>query len=239
LHQYDTLFPALAALHPPRMPNGEHPQVVAFHADAHQHREAVDATARIMAMMPDTSAQLQSAFGKWPGLFARLALTFHLIEIANANAIGAAAPYPMVISEETAHRTAAFMHDILLPHLLRAHRLMYSTAQTGHAQWIAGYILAERYERITTRDVVRAYGALRAPEARDELADTMASLVTIGWLEPETPANLMKPVNAWTVNPAVHVLFAERAQCEKTRRAKVKEDIATYVAELHRKKTRH
>ena len=150
-----------------------------------------------MAQLPDTSSQLQSAFGKWPGLFARLALTFHLIEIADARANGTASPYPLVITEQTARRAAAFMLEIALPHLLRAHRLMFSTAQTGHAQWIAGYILAERLERITSHDVVRAYGSLRAPEARDELAAVMASLVTIGWLEPEAPTNPAKPVHAW------------------------------------------
>jgi hypothetical protein len=41
---------------------------------------------------------------------------------------------------------------------------------------------------------VQAYGALRAPEMRGELADVMASLVTVGWLDPEIPANPTKPV---------------------------------------------
>jgi uncharacterized protein DUF3987/primase-like protein len=81
--QYNALFPALTALHPPRRPDGKHVQVV-FHLDAHQYREAVDTKAEIMALMPDTSIHLQSAYGKWPGLFARIALTFHLIEIADA-----------------------------------------------------------------------------------------------------------------------------------------------------------
>jgi Protein of unknown function (DUF3987) len=234
--RYNALFAALVAMHPPRT-QGDHAQVeiVVFHADAQQHREAVELRAEIMTQLPDTSTQLQSAYGKWPGLFARIALTFHLIEIADAHANGTTSPYPLVISEQTARRTAAFMLEIVQPHLLRAHRLMFSTAQTGHAQWIAGYILAERLERITSRDVVRVYRSLRAPEARDELVAVMASLVTIGWLEPEVPTNPAKPVSAWAVNPAVHVRFADLAEREQARREKARAELAAYFAAQNRK----
>jgi len=188
-----------------------------------------------MGLMPDITPQLLSAYGKWPGMFARLALTFHLIDIAHARINGAQTAYPMVISEETAKRATDFMLEIALPHLLRAHQLMFSTAQTSHAQWIAGYILAERFERITTRDVVRAYRALMAPEDRDELAAVMASLTAVGWLEPEIPSNPAKPVNAWAVNPAVHVQFARRAEREQRRRQEAKDDLAAHLATLKSK----
>jgi hypothetical protein len=99
------------------------------------------------------------------------------------------------------------MRDILAPHLLRAEQIMFSTTQTSHARWIAGYILANHMDRITSRDVVRAYGALRAPEAKDELAAVMASLVTVGWLEAQIPNNPARSISAWNVNPAVHSAF--------------------------------
>jgi hypothetical protein len=232
--RYNALFPVLVAMQPPKTPDGKHTQVVVLHADAHQHREAVETRAEVLSMLPDTSPQLLAALGKWPGQFARLALTFHLIEIADARATNTTAPYPMVIQEQTARRAAAFMLDITLPHLLRAHRMMFSTTQTGHAEWIAGYILAERYERITSRDVVRAYGPLRPPEAKDELAAVMTSLVTLGWLEPETPANPVKPVHAWAVNPAVHVRFADRAEHEQERREKARAALAAHFEALKR-----
>ena len=138
-----------------------------------------------------------------------------------------------MIPEQTARRAAAFMLEIVLPHLLRAHRMMFSTTQTGHAEWIAGYILAARFERITSRDVVRAYGALRAPEAKDELAAVMDSLVTLGWLEPENPVNPVKPVHAWSVNPAVHVRFAERAERERERREQARAALADHFEALN------
>ena len=230
--RYAGLFPALATMQPPRTADGEHTEVVVFHADAHQHREGVDRMARAMAAMPDTAARLKSAFGKWPGLFARVALAFHLIDVADANAAGGVAPYTLVIPAETAKMAAAFMLDIVLPHMLRADAVMFSTAQTGHARWVAGFILAHRMERITTRDVVQAYGALRSPEMRGEMADVMASLVTVGWLEPELPSNPVKPVGAWKVNPAAHVLFAAKAEQERRRRDEARENLAAHVDEL-------
>ena len=171
-------------------------------------------------------------------MFARLALTFHLIDVAEANASGNLAPYTLVVPANTARRAASFMLDVALPHLLRADAMMFSTAQTGHARWIAGYILAHGLKQVTARDVVRAYGALRSPEARAELGAVMASLVTIGWLEPEPPDNPMKPVHLWEVNPAVHVLFAAKADRERVRREEARENLATHVDTLRRRRAR-
>ena len=230
--RYADLFPAMAVMQPPRDTGGEHSEVVTFHTDAHQHRESVDRMARAMAAMPDTTSRLKSAFGKWPGLFARVALTFHLIEIADANAVGDIGPYTLVVPAEVAERAAAFMLDIVLPHMLRADAVMFSTAQTGHAGWVAGFILAHRMERVTTRDVVQAYGALRSPEMRGVMAEVMAALVTVGWLEPEPPSNPVKPVSAWKVNPAVHVRFEAKGKQEHARRVEARANLAAHVDAL-------
>jgi hypothetical protein len=224
LQRYEALFPKLRALHPRT--------VVALHADAHQHRENIDAFARGLALLPDTSLRLRAALDKWPGQFARLCLTFHLIDLADPER--ATQPHMDVVPEATAHRVADFMRDILAPHLLRAESVMFSTAQTGHARWIAGYILAHRLERITARDVVRAYGALRAPEARDELNAVMAGLTTVAWLEPQPPTNPTNPVSTWLANPAVHTMFAARAERERAQRKETREDIAVSVEALRR-----
>jgi hypothetical protein len=235
-HRYNALIPALTALHPARSSNGEDSEVVVLHTGAHQHRENVDAVARAMALLPDTSPRLQSAFGKYPGLFARTALTFHLIEIADAHANGLAGPPMQVISVETASRAASFILDIALSHLLRADALMFSTTQSGHARWIAEYILAQGLQKITSREVVRAYRALKAPEDKNELAAVMASLVVVGWLEPEIPPHTSKPINTWTVNPAVHEMFSPRAERERTRRAKSRADVALHVEKIRLKR---
>ena len=226
---YNAIFPVLVGLHPQHRPGTKDAQSVVFHAEAHQHREQIDALASTMMLMPDTTPRLKAALGKWPGLFARLCLTFHLIEIATSRANGDQGGSMIVISAGTAKQVADFMRDIILPHMLRAHAVMFSTDQTGHARWIAHYILARNLERITTRDIGRAYRELRAPEAKRELDSVMGSLVAVGWVEPENPDNPVKPVNSWRVNPAVHSIFAEKAKAEANRRLEVRKKIEEYT----------
>lgn len=232
--RYEMLFSKLTAMYPRRLIDGAGTSVVALHAQAHQHREDIDALARAMAALPDTSSRLQAALGKWPGLFARLCLTFHLIDLADPNLADGAAPHMDVVSGATAQRVARFMRDIVAPHLLRAEAVMFSTVQTSHARWIAGHILAHRMDRVTSRDIVRAYRDLRPPEARADLDAVMASLTTIGWLEPEVPSNPVKPVSGWTVNPAVHISFEARAERERELREKSRGDIKADIEVLRR-----
>ncbi len=107
---------------------------------------------------------------------------------------------------------------------------MFSTAQTSHARWIAGLILARGQPRIAARDVVQAYGALRAPEAKRELHDVMEGLVSVGWLRPEPQANPARPPSAWRVNPAVHTVFAERARREREARRQAQAETRETIA---------
>jgi hypothetical protein len=140
-----------------------------------------------------------------------------------------------VVPEETARSVALLMRDILLPHLLRADAMMYRTTQTGHAEWIAGHILVHKLAVITARDITRYYRELRDPESRKTLSDTMQSLVLFGWCEPVEPKNPLNPVSTWLVNPAVHTLYAEKADAERAARQQTKEAIAATIEELKRK----
>lgn len=229
---YDALFRALHVLHPPRFLSGE-TKPVRLAEGAHAHREAVNTMTRAAASWPDTSARLQAALGKWPGTFARLLLTFHLVEHAAANARGETPPLVDIVSEDTARRVAGLMRDVLLPHLLRAEGMLYQSAQTSHAAWIAGYILASATARdtgrITARDIQRAYKPLRAPERRRELTAVMDSLEIVGWVRAELPDNIARPIMAWAVNPALHTTFAERAAAERRRRDAARESTAGLI----------
>jgi hypothetical protein len=231
---YHDLFPVLAALHPGRNANG-HIEHVVLHADAHAAREDIEALARVMQVMPDASPRLASTFGKWPGLFARLCLTFHLIEAAAARVRNPAGQYPPlpVVTADTANRVRDYMRAVLMPSLLRAETLMFDTAQTGHATWISQHILIHGLERITARDITRAYGALRAPEERPTLYSVMDSLCLFGWLTPIQRGEA-QPVTTWSINPRVHILYAERAETERERRAAVAADIARERAAYHK-----
>ena len=234
--RYEGLFPVLASLCPEAEIGLGRVRPVTIHPEGHAYREEVDAIVRAMCLLPSSSVRLQSTLGKWRGLFARLLLTFHLVEYADAAQQGQPTPYLKVVRPETAERVAAFMLDVLLPHMLRADALMFSTSQTGHAQWVAGYVLSKGIERLTVRDITRDYGALKAPEKHQELQSVMASLTAMGWLEPELSSNPAKPTHAWTVNPAVHVAFADRADRERTARETARDQAARDIARLTKKR---
>ena len=233
--RYDRLFPAMASMRPMQDIATGSPQTIVLAEGAHVHRERIEAITQAMTCMPDTSTRLMAAFGKWPGLFARLCLTFHLIEIADARSAETLSRPIQVISAETAARVTDYMRDILLPHLQRADAVMFSTDQTGHARWIAGFILAHGLERISTRDLMRSYKAFKSPEASREMMSVMQALVAVGWVEPEEPTNAAKPVTSWTVNPTVHTLFTARAAAEKARRQVLKAQVSETVSWLQRR----
>lgn len=233
IQRYEALFQALVALHPPRGFCGTRARAVVLHADAHQHRLAVNALAKAQASWPDVSNRMKAALGKWPGSFARLALTFHLIDLADANARGVDGPIAAVLPAATARRAAAYMRDILLPHLLRAEGLLFLTPQTGHARWIAGFILASEAardtSRIAMRDVTRAYKPLRAPEHRREVVEVMMQLEVMGWLRAEQHDNPARGTTNWLVNPKLHRLFAVAADAERSRRRRAQEETAENI----------
>ena len=134
LARYEALIGGLTALAPHRPLAGGPDRPVVLHADAHRHRLRVEELARVLAAMPDTSPRLVAAFGKWPGVFARLTLLFHLIEVADARARDGEMLDTAVVSEATAGRTARYVEEILLPHLLRAEHVMFSSVLTEHAR---------------------------------------------------------------------------------------------------------
>ncbi|WP_207018316.1 DUF3987 domain-containing protein [Roseococcus suduntuyensis] len=233
LARYAALFPALAVLRPKTgfaelAPEVRHKPVV-FHSDAHRHREGINALVKAHGALPDASPRLKAALAKWPGTFARLALTFHLIAIGDAHARGERPPVATVLTEDTARRAAAYMREVLLPHLLRADALLFLTRQTGHARWIAGHILASddarETGRVTLRDITRAYGALRAPEHRRELLEVLDTLAVMGWVSPEPVENAARHPTGWQVNPKLHAVFAVAAAAEKARRQRAAEEM--------------
>lgn len=218
---YGALFRALQFLSPPRYLSGE-PCPIKLSEDAHIYRELINQAVRLRSAWPDTSARLQATLGKWPGTFARIVLVFHLINHASSQPEDQAERFLEEVQEDTAKRAAAFMLEILLPHLLRAEGLLYLTEQTGHAHWIAGFILtydtALAAGRISVRDIQRAYKPLRAPERRRELVEIMNTLEAAGWIRAELPENPARPLTSWHLNPRLQAIFADRANRERERR---------------------
>ncbi|KAA2211369.1 DUF3987 domain-containing protein [Teichococcus oryzae] len=224
LGRYHALFPILSSLEAPQDLRLDPPEMrtVVLHELAHAHRESINQLVKVFSARPDTSPRMKAALAKWPGIFARLALTFHVVTIADARARGEQVPDLTVLTEDTARQAASYMHNVLLPHQRRAEEILFLTPQTGHAHWIAGYILANdqarKEGRITLRSIMRAYRPLRAPECRKELLDVLETLEVMGWIRALPPANQARHPAAYLVNPALYETFAKEAAAEKERR---------------------
>ena len=239
IYAYRDLFPFLAALRPGKIKYGEEPERIAvtgFHVNAYAAQDDVRALIKYVTAL-DSSKRLESAAGKWGGLFARLCLTFHLVEIAAARSRNEIGPHPESVSADIAERVRRYMREVLAPHLMRADALMFNTEDTDHAAWVAGYILARNLDKITARDIVQDRKALRAPEKRQTLYSIMSALSVLGWVEAVEPRNPSKPPNAWMVNPRVHLVFAKRAETERARRAAVRAHIEETIQEAHARKS--
>jgi hypothetical protein len=81
-------------------------------------------------------------------------------------------------------------------------------------QTIAGYVLTKRLTRIISSDLTRNVRPCRNRSLAD-VQKRLSPLIAGGWLAPELPHGGNK---AWTVNPTVHVAYAERARTEAARR---------------------
>jgi hypothetical protein len=185
--------------------------------EAHRRREYIARTARAVMVLPSTSSGLRAHLAKWEGLFARLALTWHL-----TNAVGNGTTPTLVIDEATADCVARLMVDFLLPHAAHVYGEVLGQDHLVHARWVAGYVLARHCERVTARDIRRAYNALR--DDRRAVDDAMATLVVAGWAWP-IDAELGRPPSKWKVNPHVHTIFARRAAAERERRELAKQQV--------------
>jgi hypothetical protein len=184
----------------------------------------------LVMALPDSPEQLRSHLGKWDGLFARLCLTFHMIEMASAGQC----PDP-VISSDTAQRVIAFMRDLLLPNLMKFYRDLYSVSQKiEHARWIAGYIIAHAKTKVTRREIYRSYTSKLRDDPRI-MNDAMHLLDLANWVTPVDSKN-GRDVTEWRINPLVHSVFAQRAADEKARREAVKATIAALSDEAKRLK---
>lgn len=229
---YTALIPAMARYRPGSDP--DFPAIV-LHVDAHEAREDVNLAAEVMQLMPDASSRLKSSFGKWPGLFARLCLTFHMIERAAMEIEDPMANFPIkVVQADTANRVRRYMLDILMPNLILADKLMFDTTQSEHAAWICQHILIHRVEHITSREIIRHYKALRSPEARPVLNSVMESLSLFGWVVPVQRGDKapMRAPTAWHVNPRAHALHSERTEDERKRREAAVAAIAKNAAKI-------
>ncbi|WP_272011528.1 DUF3987 domain-containing protein [Roseovarius sp. ZX-A-9] len=173
--------------------------------------------------------KLASHIGKYDGLFARLCVVWHCIEhiesmAACENPDPDAVGLRSTVTEATARRVATFLHRFLLAHAIAFYSGVLGLSDDhDRLTAIAGYILTQKLDRITNRDVQRGDRTMRGLKEH-EIRPLLEQLAALGWLDRIDPPRPSSPPH-WQVNPAVHQKFADRATREKERRCKARETI--------------
>lgn len=185
-------------------------------------REEIEAISHHLSNHPLVVPGLSDHLNKWPGMFSRLCLVFHMLEAAAAGV-----EPDQHVSEETARRAFRLLTEFFLPEAARVYNeVMQGDTQTQHARWIAGHILAQGLERVSVFEIRRAFSALsddvRAIETATQVLELGAWITPDGKRAARHDFAKMK----FRVNPRVHEMFAERADRERIEREAAKERIA-------------
>jgi hypothetical protein len=156
--------------------------------------------------------KFSSFLGKLPGVFGRLCLVLSYIE---PRGIG------YVVHQDTAKAARTLIVDCIIPHAIAVYLAMgeLDGVPIDQIQSVAGYLLAKEKSRVVASDLTADVRACRGKTVA-EIGKILSPLVAGGWLLPE---NELPTCRAWTVNPAIHVRYAERAESERVRRQVVLE----------------
>jgi hypothetical protein len=215
--QYDQLIEQLYKL---PMPNEFCEVTLRFSGGAQAIRRQLEQThLSLMMAWEVVNKKLAAHIGKYDGLFARLCVLWHCVEHAHDTKLSE------IITEETARRVEAFMHKFLLRHAFAFYTdLLGLSDDHDRLAAVAGYVLAHKSERLTTRDIQRGDRTMRKMDYR-ETDKIFQQLEAFGWLfrrEGKRPGAM-----TWEVNPRVHTLFNERAATEEMRRQEVRKIMAS------------
>lgn len=201
---------------------GEIKGVIKMSPGAAALREDIESISYHLSNNPLIVPALSDHLNKWPGMFARLCLVFHMLEAAVAKVEPA-----KEVSEETARRAFRLLTEFFLPEAARVYNeVMQGDETTQHAKWIAGHILAHGLEKVSVFDIKRAFSALdkdqRAIEQATQLLEMSAWITPDGKRSARYDFAKMK----WRVNPRVHAMYADRAERERLDREDAKARIA-------------
>lgn len=121
------------------------------------------------------------------------------------------------------------MREFTRPHLLDFYDgVLKLPAEHERLLAIASYILAKKLKTVANRQVQAAVRDMRKLTSKD-ITPVLEQLEALGWLARVDPLRGGAPPT-WTVNPAVHEIFAERGQTERKRREEIRETIAKIAA---------
>jgi hypothetical protein len=168
---------------------------------------------------PGAPPALRQWLDKTPNEFGRLALVFHFIEWHGSPDSLSGDNLPVMVSGATARRARRFLMEFAYSHARVFHQsVIGGSSFAEHIAWIGGHILAHGLSVVTLRDIYRNYGPFKQAETRHSLLDIMQAMETEDWLIPLPGRHDNGRPTRWTVNSAVHVVFAAKAAEERAAR---------------------
>ena len=206
--------------------------VVKLSDEAHAIREE-RAAFHLTIANEHPNQKLSAAAGKWSGLFARLLLVYHCIEVV---ADGAKfIDNDVLVSGATAGRVARLMRDVIIPNALS----FYSDADAsvGLCRDMAATILAKGWERFTVKRQLNRSCKSAGNATPFEHKAALSQLETFGWIQAdETRLDTDGRPVGYSVNPEVGQKFRQRREDELKRRELVSEAIAQNVADIRQER---
>jgi hypothetical protein len=192
-----------------------------FDADAREFRHDLVAEFFELAQgWESVNKMLGAHFGKYDGAFSRLCIIWQCAESEGDQP-------PELVTLGTARRVADFMRRYLKEHATAFYTDVLGLSDRQDAVMAtAGHILSHGVTRITVRDVRRGDRVMRTMDNLEAQA-VLEQLDAFGWLEPIPTTR--QDSQAWTVRPAVHSMFAERAKAETKRRDGIRKLIKASV----------
>jgi hypothetical protein len=210
----------LAAPQQPGFNNNEtEPTVLQFDPGAQAIRSQLEERHVELMNSESVNKKLAAHIGKYDGVFARLCVLWHCIENVDQDVL------PTIVTEDTAHRVAKFLHEFLLKHAIAFFVGMLGFADDhDRLKNVASYILARKLDKISNRDICRGDRSMRKLSDGDTVK-IFEQLEALGWLDRRYPTKPPQKLQ-WVVNPLVHTRFADRAKREKARRGSAREAVA-------------
>lgn len=166
------------------------------------------------------SQHIKAALGKWSGLYARLLLIWHCVEMK-----GKAYPTAEQVTPETAKKVARFLWENILPHTLK----FYGDIDPleDKATELANLILAREWKRFTVKRDFNQYWKASRSMKQWEIQAILDRLEGFNWITPDNRTlNINGTATAYIVNERVHELYNEQKQREQARRAEIAEAMA-------------
>jgi hypothetical protein len=181
--------------------------IAALSVGAHGVRVGIEEELFRLERLRPLGPKFSSFLGKLPGVFGRLCLVLAYIE---PKGIG------YIVRQETAEAARTLILDCVIPHAVAVYMAMgeLGGVPIDQIQSVAGYLLTRKKNRVVASELASDTRACRGKTV-PEIGKIVSPLVAGGWLLPETE---MPTCRAWTVNPAIHTRYAERAETERVRR---------------------